>query len=373
MRPVRILQVVTVMNRGGLETMIMNYYRQMDRAKIQFDFMVHRAGQGHYDDEILALGGKIHRMPQIRPGAYRSYFKQLDIFFAEHPEYGLVHAHINENSSFVLRAARKAGVPCRIAHSHLSDLGFDKKLPFRLYARYAMKDHPNSYFACSRKAGEWLFGRRIHGQSPLIVMHNAVPVQEFSFQPAVRHQIRDELNAEGRLVIGHIGRFNMQKNHEFLIDVFQAVHHRNPDALLVLAGEGQLKSAMQRKAEKLGLSQHIRFLGVRTDISRLLQGMDLFLFPSRFEGLPVVLIEAQAAGLKCVVSDAITREADVTGRLQYASLQESPEAWARYILESTYEHEDTAEALRKQGYDTGVMAKWLGEYYINRLAAADAR
>ncbi|MFC0333330.1 glycosyltransferase family 1 protein [Paenibacillus sepulcri] len=358
------------MNRGGLETMIMNYYRQMDRNSIQFDFMVHRSGKGHYDDEIIALGGRIHHMPQIRPGSYRLYFKRLDAFFAEHPEYALVHAHINENSSFVLRAARKAGVPCRIAHSHLSDLGIDRKLPFRLYARHFMKDHPNGYFACSRKAGEWLFGRRIQGQRPLIVLHNAVPVQEFAFQPEVRRSVRDELDAEGRLVIGHIGRFTHQKNHEYLIDVFQAVHRQNPKALLVLAGEGELKPGIERKVEKLGLTGHVRFLGVRSDISRLLQGMDLFLFPSRFEGLPVVLIEAQAAGLRCIVSDAVTTEADVTGRLQFVSLQEAPEVWAKRILETTYEHEDTSEALRRHGYDTGSMAKWLSDYYMNQLAAA---
>ncbi|WP_235427117.1 glycosyltransferase [Cohnella kolymensis] len=154
---IRVLQVVTIMNRGGLETMLMNYYRRIDRRKIQFDFMVHRQEKGHYDDEILALGGNIFRMPQIRPGNYRLYDKQLDRFFASHTEYRVVHSHINENSSFVLRAAKRTGVPCRIAHSHLSGLGIDIKLPFRLYARLAMQDNPNQFFCMLEESRRMAF------------------------------------------------------------------------------------------------------------------------------------------------------------------------------------------------------------------------
>ena len=185
MEPIRILQVVTIMNRGGLETMLMNYYRQMDRSKIQFDFMVHRAEKGHYDDEILSLGGNIYRMPQIRPGNYRLYFKELNDFFSTHPEYKVVHSHINENSSFVLRAAKRAGVPCRIAHSHLSDLGIDLKLPFRLYARFSMKDYPNQYFACSKNAGKWLFGQGVSSSKEITILNNAVNVEEFKFNEKI--------------------------------------------------------------------------------------------------------------------------------------------------------------------------------------------
>lgn len=160
MKPIRILQVVTIMNRGGLETMLMNYYRKIDRSQIQFDFMVHRFEEGHYDAEIEKLGGRIYRMPSIRPGNYMKYFRKLDQFFKENKQYKVVHSHINENSSFVLRAARKAGVTARFAHSHLSNLGIDKKLPFRLYARYLMKGAPSHYFACSKEAGSWLFGQK---------------------------------------------------------------------------------------------------------------------------------------------------------------------------------------------------------------------
>ena len=351
------------MNRGGLETMLMNYYRQMNHSEIQFDFIVHRQKKGHYDDEILKLGGRIIRMPQIRPGNYQNYFKKLDKFFNVNREYKVVHSHINENSSFVLRAAKKYGIPCRIAHSHLSDLGVDFKLPFRLYARYSMKNHPNKYFACSKNAGQWLFGDQALKGNELIVLNNAVNVDDFKYNAEVRSRIRKELGIKNELVLGHIGRFNKQKNHDFLIDIFKSVVNIKPDSILLLAGEGDLRVRIEKKVRQLGLSDKVKFLGVRGDVSDLMQAMDIFLFPSLFEGLPVVLVEAQAAGLRCIVSSAITRESDVTGRVEFMNLHEAPEKWANLILTSTYEHADTAKLMSSKGYDTASMAKWLADYY----------
>lgn len=352
------------MNRGGLETMLMNYYRQIDRNQIQFDFMVHRTERGHYDDEIESLGGKIYRMPPIRPGNYRTYFKKLDSFFVHHKEYRIVHAHINENSSFVLRAAKKVGIPTRIAHSHQSDLGIDYKLPFRMYARSLINDNTNQYFACSKRAGEWLFGEKITHDKNFKILNNAVNAEEFHFNPFVRNQVRQELGIENKLVIGHVGRFNKQKNHDFLIDIFKSIHERQPDAVLLLIGDGALKKNIKHKVFKLGLSDNVLFLGIRQDISNLMQAMDLFLFPSLFEGLPVVLVEAQAAGLKCIVSNTITKETDVTGRISYLSLNDSSEEWARYILSASVEHSNTLEEIKNNGYDTVTMAQWLTTYYI---------
>ncbi|MFC5773349.1 MULTISPECIES: glycosyltransferase family 1 protein [Ectobacillus] len=366
MKPIRILQVVTVMNRGGLETMLMNYYRKVDRRKIQFDFMVHRSEEGHYDREITSLGGRIYRMPAIKPGNYRKYFRMLAEFFKEHTEYEIVHAHNNENSSFVLRAAKRAGVKCRIAHSHLSDLGFDIKLPFRLYARMVMKGAPNQYFACSERAGTWLFGKHV---SHIQVLNNAVDVAQFSYNPLKREEIRSELQAEEKFVIGHVGRFNRQKNHEFLIDIFAAIHKKNENVLLVLIGDGELRPSIQEKVRNLGLEEHVRFLGVREDIANLLQGFDLFLFPSLFEGLPVVLVEAQAAGLPCVVSNNITTESNVTGIVQFKSLKESADKWAQHILSMPVHRFETARTLKETGYDTTTMSQWLSDYYVSHYSS----
>ena len=206
MEPIRILQVVTIMNRGGIETMLMNYYRQIDRSKIQFDFLVHRAEPGRYDEEIIKLGGRIFYMPSIRPGNYRKYFRLLDQFFSTHREYKVVHSHINENSSFVLRAAKKAGIPGRIAHSHTSESGVDIKILFRLYARYTMKNNPSDYFACSKNAGEWLFGKKISESNELNILKNAVNVKNFTFNQNIRKTTRRSLGISyccGRKLIRH--------------------------------------------------------------------------------------------------------------------------------------------------------------------------
>ncbi|WP_235427118.1 glycosyltransferase [Cohnella kolymensis] len=181
------------------------------------------------------------------------------------------------------------------------------------------------------------------------VLNNAVNVQDFQYNEELRCQARAELGVGDKLLLGHIGRFNKQKNHDFVIDIFQEVHEKQPESMLVLVGDGPLRASVEKKAARLGLSEHVKFLGVRADIPRLMQGMDLFLFPSLFEGLPVVLVEAQAAGLKCVVSDAITRETDVTGRVDFISLKEPPSVWADNIIASSFEHEDTSEQLRNNG------------------------
>ena len=350
------------MNRGGLETMLMNYYRAIDRDSIQFDFIVHREERGHYDDEIEELGGRIYRMPSIRPGNYRLYFKKLDFFFRENKEYKIVHSHINENSSFVLRAAEKAGVPIRIAHSHLSDLNLDFKLPFRLYARAYLESHTNQYFACSKRAGNWLFGKDANDKD-IRILNNAVNVKDFQFDSRIRQKLRKQLDVGDNIVIGHVGRFNKQKNHNFIIDVFKAVYDIHPNVTLLLIGEGNLEKQIREKVHTSGLTENVKFLGVREDISQLMQAMDLFLFPSLFEGLPVVLIEAQAAGLNCLVSDSITNEVQVTDRIQFMSLNQPAKKWAEKIISVPLEHSDTFEQMRNSGFDTKTTVQWLTSYY----------
>ena len=364
MQPKRILQVVTIMNRGGIETMLMNYFRQIDRSKIQFDFLVHRTEPGHYDEEILKLGGRIFYMTPIRPGNYRKYFRLLDQFFTTHREYKVVHSHINENSSFVLRAAKKAGIPGRIAHSHTSESGIDIKILFRLYARYSMKNNPSDYFACSKNAGEWLFGKKISESNELIVLKNAVNANKFTFNQNIRKTTRNSLGISNKLVIGHIGTFYKPKNHDFLINIFYELQKKQPNAVLLLVGEGKLKLSIEKKVNRLGLTKKVLFLGVREDVPNLMQAIDLLLFPSIVEGLPVVLIEAQAAGVKCLVSNSITQESDITGLVEFMSLKISPEKWAEKILSVSYEHTDTFETIAKQGFNSTANAKWLADFYI---------
>ncbi len=367
MEPIRVLQVVTIMNRGGLETMLMNYYRKIDRNRIQFDFLTHRQERGDYDDEIEKLGGKIYRMLPIRPGNYVRYFKKLDEFFEQHREYKIIHSHINENSGFILKKAKKFGIPVRIAHSHLSDLKFDYKYPFRLYGRMNLKNSANEYFACSKRAGEWLFKNNINNKKEIKVLKNVVDSNLFKFDQNKRSSKLKELGLNSNLIIGHVGRFNPQKNHSFIIDVFNEIHKKNEDAILLLIGDGYLKKDIQIKVNKLNLTDSVKFMGTRSDIADIMQVMDIFLFPSLFEGLPVVLIEAQSAGLKCIISDSITKEVDISGNIKFLNLKISIESWVDNILNTNTEKKDIQKKIIESGYDSETSTNWLLNYYLDKV------
>jgi len=368
MKPVRVLQVVTIMNRGGAETMLMNLYRNIDRSKIQFDFLTHRLEEGAYDQEIRSLGGKVYHMPPIRPQRYLKYFRELDQFFLDHPEYRIVHSHINENSSFVLRAAKKAGIPVRIAHSHISNLPLDYKLPFRYYGRFFLKENTTHYYACSTEAGKWLFSKHM-AENKVAILKNGVRYDLFKFDNDVRNSLRKEMGLEDSFVVGHVGRFEKQKNHGFLLEVFREILHSKPNAVLLLIGDGYLGQEIRRKIGKLGLTSSVRLLGVRSDVARLLQAMDVFVFPSIFEGLPVALIEAQAAGLSCIVSDAVSRESDIgAGLIRFVSLKESPKEWAEKVLSADINHVDSREALVRSGFDIVEISRALQSFYLMNAA-----
>lgn len=366
MEPIRVLQVVTVMNRGGAETMLMNIYRNIDRSKVQFDFLTHRLEEGAYDQEIQELGGRIFRFPPIRPQRYARYFRELDEIFSHHPEYRIVHSHINENSSFVLRAAKKAGVPVRIAHSHTSNLPLDYKLPFRYYGRFFFRENATHCYACSTEAGKWLFKRYAAQNSGVEILKNGVDYDIFKYDHEVRSKLRREMELEDKFVVGHVGRFDKSKNHAFLLEVFKEIHNVRTDSVLLLAGDGYLRPNILKKIEKLGLTGSVRLLGMRSDVARLLQVMDIFLFPSIFEGLPMALVEAQAAGLECIVSDAVSKESDIgAGLVRFVSLKEPPKAWAEKALNVSLNRVDSKEALIKSGFDIVHISRSIQDFYIH--------
>lgn len=365
MEPIRVLQVVTIMNRGGLETMLMNYYRKLDRSKIQFDFIVHREERGDYDDEIEALGGKIFRMCPIKPGNYRKYFKELDKFFLEHKEYNVVHSHINENSGFVLRAAKKYNIPCRIAHSHVSGLGFDYKYIFRQYARIILRNKPTHLFACSKEAGKWLFGEeKINTQ--VSILNNAINLEDFNYNEETRDKLREELGIQDKLVIGHVGRFSPSKNHEFLIDIFNEVYKSNSESVLLLVGTGKVEEEIKNKVKNYNLQDSVVFLGLRSDINKLMNAMDIFVFPSKFEALPVVLIEAQSVGLKCIASTGVPEEVNISNTVDFISLNQDAKHWASRIIYCNKTHKNNTSIIKEKGFDIEDNINYLSKLYMEQ-------
>lgn len=325
---IRILQCVNNMHRAGLETMLMNYYRNIDRDKFQFDFLVHRQERSDYDDEIERMGGRIFRAPRLYPQNYPAYFAYMKRFFREHPEYRIIHSHIDTMSFLPLLAGKMAGVPVRIAHSHSTSLDRDAKYPLKQLFRLGLGSVATHYFSCGQAAGEFLFRG-----SDFQLIPNAIDADAFRYSEAVRRAKRQELELEDKLVLGHVGRLTAVKNHEFLLAVFAQVLQAEPNSVLLLAGTGELEQKIRSTADSLGISEHVRFLGNRSDVSALYQAMDVFVMPSLYEGLPLVGVEAQFAGLPCALSDRISREVRFAENCCFLSLDQSPEIWAHRIIQ----------------------------------------
>lgn len=358
--PIRVLQIVTYMGRGGLETMLMNYYRHIDRDKVQFDFLVHRDFEADYDREILALGGRIYHISRLIPWS-ASYKRELKNFFRSHPEYRIVHVHQDCLSSVALQCAKECGIPVRIAHSHNKSQDKNIKYFIKLHYMKQIPAYATKLFACGNAAGNWMF----QGQ-PFQILNNAIDTKKHTYSEQVAAEVRKEFDIENCKVIGHIGRFNPQKNHTFLIDIFAEIKKIRPDAKLLLVGGGEGMTAIQQKVEKLGLKDSVIFTGVRPDVNRLLQAMDVFVFPSLYEGLPVTMVEAQAAGLPCVISDKVPDECIVTeGLVTVQKLSDSVGNWAKHVVSrANMQRKDTGEQIKAHGFDIAENAKWLEEFYL---------
>ncbi len=354
---IRILQVVNDMRRAGLETMLMNYYRHLDRSRFQFDFLTHRPWPGDYDDEIRALGGQVYYAPRLYPQNYPAYFRFMEEFFREHPEYTIIHSHIDAMSYLPLAAAKKAGVTIRIAHSHNTAIDRDLKLPLKLLFRRLLPPTATHYWACGEEAGQFLFPGK-----DCTILYNAIEADRFRFDPQVRRQMRASLELGDALVFGHVGRLSYQKNHEFLFRVFAEVHKTRPEALLLVIGTGEKEEALRRLAQELGLGGHIRFLGNRGDVDKLYQAMDFFLLPSWFEGVPLTGIEAQFAGLPCFFSDRVPREVAFTDRCSFLSLELSPKQWADVLLHASPRSEAPVESDR---YEVQKAVRLLERRYLS--------
>lgn len=362
MQPIRILHVVTYMGRGGLETMLMNYYRHIDRSKVQFDFLVHRAFEADYDREILALGGKIFHVSRLIPwsGAYK---KELKRFFEKHPEYKIIHVHQDCLSSVALRCAEECGIPVRIAHSHSSSAVKNIKYPIKAYYMKQISKYATDLFACGKQAGDWMFCGANYR-----VVHNAIDCTAYQYFSETANKKRTEFNADHASIIGHVGNFTPAKNHSFLAEIFYEIHKENPNTKLLLVGGGDGKRAIQAQATSMGLQEHIIFTGVRTDVNELMQAMDIFVFPSLYEGLPVTMIEAQAAGLPCVISENVPDECVVTtGLVTAKKLSDTPQEWAQHILKRIHcPRTDHTCEIAAAGYDIVTAAKQLEKFYVQK-------
>jgi glycosyltransferase involved in cell wall biosynthesis len=370
---IRVLQVVSGMNRGGIETFLMNIYREIDRTKIQFDFLYCASlfaidGKCDYDDEILQLGGKIFTVDDPKKVGSKEFMRQVkEVMMDGH--YNAVHSHVFLLNGFILKIAKDQGIAKRISHSHTSidcNKTSIKRLLYRFYMKKLIKKNATILFGCSAKANQYLYGKQCSIKYAKVI-NNGIDVESFVFDEIRREKVRNELGLSNKFVIGHIGRFSPEKNHEFIIDIFKAIKKEKSDSFLMLiGGDNGLEDDIKEKAKKEGVFQDIIFMGMRTDISDLLQAMDVFVFPSIYEGLPVTLVEAQAAGIKCIISDRITEEVKITDLIEFVSLNKGASFWAGEVMKYSdgYKRTDTGEKIIKAGFDIKGTSNELEQIYI---------
>lgn len=364
--PIRVLHVVTYMGRGGLETMIMNYYRNIDRSKVQFDFLTHRCERWDYDDEIEKLGGKIYNLPRLNPFNPK-YLKDLDDFFRQHKEYKIVHCHQDCLSGIILKYAKKNGVPFTIAHSHNANQDKNLKYLVKLMAKKNITKYADYLFACGKEAGKWMFNT-----TEYTILNNAIDTKRYIYNEEKSLEMKEKLGIEDKFVVGHVGRFRHQKNHSFIIDIFKEVCVKEPNSALLLVGDGPLEKDIKKKVEDLGLLDKVKFLGARDNVNDLMQSMDVFILPSLYEGIPLTMIESQASGLNCIISDKVPKECIITENVKSISKKEDSEHWANEIIKCKNKiRKNLSNEIQDAKFDIKSNAIWLQEFYLENMAKGD--
>lgn len=364
---IRVLHVIGKMNHGGAEIMIMNYYRNIDRSVVQFDFVETSLEKAAFDDEILSLGGRIYNCPFFNGLNYIEFKKWWNKFFEEHAEeYHIVHGHIGSSASIYLSIAKKYGLYA-IAHSHdtsISRSNFLYSITFRCLS-YRTRYIADYFFGCSKAAIIDRFGEKTANGEKSKVLPVAIDVDRFVYNEKIRLEIRKELGLESAFVIGHVGRFVPVKNHAFLLEVFDQFLKLHKEAKLLLIGDGETRSKIEAKAKYMGIFDACIFLGICNNVNEIIQAMDIMVFPSIYEGLGITLIEAQASGLPCIISQGVPEESMVVKQIcKRVSLEDPVLKWVQEVGNSmNIEREAHKEEIVSAGYDIKEMAKWLQKFY----------
>ena len=363
---IRILHILTSLDRGGIETMLMNYYRAIDTNIIQFDFLLHREGEFAYSKEVIERGGIIYSLPHFNP-LNINYLNSLDKFFSEHTEYKIVHSHLNCLSAIPLRYAKKHGIPVRIAHSHIIIYANSLKDIAKKILKPLIPFYANYLFACSNQAGKWMFPKH-----NFYVIKNAIDASKFSYDKLKRNSIRKEMGIENNYSIGHVGRLTSQKNQIFLIELMKILTNDLPEAKLILVGDGEQEGVIKSKIKEYDIEDNIILLNSRNDIADILQGFDIFVFPSLYEGLGIVAIEAQASGLTTLCSEYVPEEVKVTELAKFLPLDK--EIWKSeilYTITTKNNRKDTYEEIKEANYDIKTEAIKLQNEYVKMYCRAN--
>lgn len=361
-KPIRVLHVLGTLNRGGAESRIMDIYRSIDKTVVQFDFVIHTENKCTFADEICNLGGRIFQVPRFIGRNYLKYRKSWISFLREHSDYRIIHGHMTSTAFIYLKIAKNIGVNTRIAHVRSGNKEtIAKCLLSRLSHVYA-----TNLLAVSREAAIIEFGKTKVHDGVVKIVPNAIDTKKYIFCNRTRKTIREELGLFNTIAIVHVGRFQKMKNHEFLIDLFYQIIDKGINAQLVLIGDGIERTNIEMKVQDLGLDERVQFLGVRDDVPQLLSAMDVLVFPSFYEGFPGVVLEAQASGLPCIVSDTITREVAITDLVKFLPLETGVLPWIQAITASSHitNRFDKGEEVIRSDYDINKVVEWYEQFYV---------
>lgn len=366
-KTIKVLRIISQCKAGGVETIALNYYKNLDHSKVKMDFLCYDQCFPVFNKELNKFGDKVIVAPKFSRHLYDSIMKVKST--VKEGKYDIVHIQLNTLNVFPLIGAKLGGAKIIISANHsTANLRYEtKKSILKYFLRPFAGAFATHYAACSKYAGAWCFGEKRLNNGEIEIIHNAIDLDKFEFKENIRVEVRNNEKWNNRLVIGNIGRFVLQKNHKFLIDIFEKVLAKRSNALLVLVGEGPLKEDIRKYAIKKGLQDYVQFLGVREDVYKIMQGMDLFVFPSLYEGLGNVVTEAQAAGLTVVASDEVPDEVKLTDLVHFIPLKEGSSIWADYInsLEVPKHRISTRLSLEQSGYDIVNATRKLENYYFS--------
>lgn len=364
---IRILHVLGGLRAGGAEAFVMNIYRAIDRNKVQFDFIKHTEEQGVFEEEIIRLGGRIYVCPRYTVKNHFEYCSWWKRFFVNYPEYKIVHAHVRSTAAIYLGIAKKNGC-IAIAHSHSTSNGKGIPAVVKNCLQFPIRYIADYMLACSDEAGKWLFGKKAINQNKYWLIPNVIDCQRFSYSSDHRRAVRRTLNLTDVIVIGHVGRFTEAKNHSFLLEVFAEICNSRKDVRLLLVGDGMLKREIELKSKLLGVADKIIMVGEKVNTEDYYQAMDLFVFPSLWEGLGIAVVEAQASGLPVVISERIPQSVITEENVEVLSLNEGASIWAKKIiqlLETSSRNEKEPEKTWKK-FDVVQVAQKLQEFYLEQ-------
>lgn len=359
--PIRILQMIGSLEIGGSQSMIINLYNAIDRNKVQFDFVVDHPDNVSLAPVVEKLGAKIIYMPTFKGYNVAEIKKAWNNFFANHPEYKVLHSHVRSYASLYIPIAKKYGVKT-IIHSHSTSNGTGFSAIVKKIMQYPLRYQADYFFGCSKEAGKWLFGKHIVNTNKFHILRNAIDLEKYIFSDEARQNYRRTLNINDNTVYLHVGRFNEAKNHGFLLKLFRSILLKDPNAKLVLVGDGSRRQYIENTIYELGLSDSVILLGSREDVAPIMWASDCFLFPSLWEGLGMVAIEAQAAGLPCICSNTIPDEVKIKSNCVFLPL-DSIDQWVNTAIAMACKRDNRNEEIKKAGYDIKESAEFIESFY----------